>query len=100
MLANLFPYIFVSVFFSLGGVKNFAQNLITLSYLLHIVYSQMTYMNFWGEWGDGGGELNDHIGSWGRGGQDRPKKDQIIFMLPYWPFELLQKIIIVRLLAC
>ena len=55
LLANLFPYIFVSVFFSLGGVKNFAQNLITLSYLLHIVYSQMTYMNFWGEWGDGGG---------------------------------------------
>ena len=60
----------------------------------------MTYMNFWGEWGDGGG-LNDHIGSWGRGGgQDRPKKDHIIFMLPYWPFELLQKTIIVRLLAC
>ena len=36
----------------------------------------------------------------GGGGQDRPKKDHIIFMLPYWPFELLQKIIIVRLLAC
>ena len=49
--------------------------------------------------GEGGRSLKDHIGSQG-GGQDRPKKDHIIFILPYWPFELLQKIIIVRLLAC
>ena len=54
-LLTCFLIFLLVFFFSLGGVKNFAQNLITLSYLLHIVYSQMTYMNFWGKWGDGGG---------------------------------------------
>ena len=37
--------------------------------------SSKNYAIFWGE----GGSLKDFIGSQGGGGQDRPKKDRIIF---------------------